>query len=161
MDRYDIEDDDEDDGRILQDGQALRVSLRMMDSLQRSVAGLPALHQPGFASDAQPVFDEDAETARQEAYAAYDAEAGSAWMRDEDRVVERDSEGRVVSTYSRRRRKSTRRDRFGRVRAEYEREEPDEREFEIAGPLSDAESIRDAAYAEYDQEISNAWRTDE
>ena len=157
MGHYYEDDDEDDDRRILQDGEVLRVSLQMMDSLQRSVAGLPALHQPGFASDATDLDTEtmaDAATLRQQIYGAYDEEASTAWM--DSRVTERDPEGREVATLSRRRGKTTKRDPYGRVLATYEHE-PDEREFEIAGPLADAESIRDAAYAEYDQEISNAW----
>ena len=138
MDHYDDDDD------ILQDGQAVRVPLCMMDGIQRSFAGLSrsrALHQPAFASDSDDDFLADAETmadaeaARQEAYAAYDHELTTAWQQDADRVTERDPEGRETGTYTKRRRKVTRRDKFGRVQATFEHE-PDEREAEIAGPLS-------------------------
>jgi hypothetical protein len=135
MDRY-TEDDDDD---ILQDGQAVRVPLCMMDGIQREIAaGLSrsrARHQPSFASDTADDFLADAEAARAEAYAAYDAELSTAWQQDADRVTERDPEGRETGTYTKRRRKVTRRDKFGRVQATFEHE-PDEREAEIAGPLS-------------------------
>ena len=158
----------EDDDDILQDGESLRVPLYCMDSTQRSVAGLSqsrALHQPSFATDTETVLDDDfladAEAARAEAYETYDQEISQAWMRDEDRVVERDPEGRETGTYTKRKRRTTRRDRFGRVQAEYEHEGPDDNEFAIASPLSDAEAIKDAAYSEYDRELSNAWRTND
>jgi hypothetical protein len=163
MDRY--TEDDDDDRRILADGQAVRVPMFAMDSLQREVAGLSrplAQHQPAFASDSDDDFLADAETmadaeaARQEAYAAYDHELTTAWQQDADRVTERDPEGREVSTLSRRKRKVTRRDKFGRVQAEYEHE-PDKADWEVAGPVVDGVDIYDV----YDQEISNAWRTDE
>ena len=163
MGHYNIEDDD-----ILQDGQSVRVPMFAMDSLQREVAGLSrplAQHQPAFATDTETVLDDDfladAEAARAEAYETYDQEISQAWMRDEDRVVERDPEGRETGTYTKRKRRTTRRDRFGRVQAEYEHEGPDDNEFAIASPLSDAEAIKDAAYSEYDRELSNAWRTND
>ena len=140
----------EDDDDILQDGESLRVPLYCMDSTQRSVAGLSqsrALHQPSFATDTETVLDDDfladAEAARAEAYETYDQEISQAWMRDEDRVVERDPEGRETGTYTKRRRKVTRRDRFGRVQAEYEHE-PDKDDWEVAGPLADGVDIYDA-----------------
>jgi hypothetical protein len=145
MGHYNIEDDD-----ILQDGQSVRVPMFAMDSLQREVAGLSrplAQHQPAFATDTKTVLDDDfladAEAARAEAYETYDQEISQAWMRDEDRVVERDPEGRETGTYTKRRRKVTRRDRFGRVQAEYEHE-PDKDDWEVAGPLADGVDIYDA-----------------
>jgi hypothetical protein len=44
-------------------------------------------------------------------------------------------------------------------REEEEREEdPDKHEWEMAGPLSDGQSVKDAARAEYEADLVDAWR---
>lgn len=68
-----IEDDDE----VVRDGQKVRVSLTLMDSLQKAIAGnvtVPALCRPGYVqlNDAQ-VADKAA------TYAAYNERLNNAW----------------------------------------------------------------------------------
>ena len=36
--------------------------------------------------------------------------------------------------------------------------EPDEREWEVAGPLSDGQSVKDAAYESYRNDLESAWK---
>lgn len=54
-------------------------------------------------------------------------------------------------------RKVTQRDPFGREKSTFA--EPNEKEWALGGPLSDGgQSIKDAAYEQYQGELVNAWR---
>ena len=98
---------------------------------------------------------DDGKSAKQTAYDGYERDLTTAWQRD--RVVERDPMGRKEANYTKRKGRVTKRDPMGREAAEYERE-PDDSEWEIAGPLSDAQSIKDAAYREYEAELACRWK---
>ena len=97
----------------------------------------------------------DADTIKQQAYDAYNAELTSAWRRDHDSITERDPEGRELATFRKRKRRVTK---YGREEEEYEHE-PDEHEWEVAGPLSDdGQSVKQQAYDAYNHDLVNAWR---
>jgi hypothetical protein len=132
---------DEDDEQI-RDGETVRVPMYCMDSLQRSVAGLSqsrARHQPSFVSDVETAFDQEAALDAQERRDFEKAQLSAAWKGgfqagDRIRLGDRDMvvDGRNPAN--------------GKVRLR---------------DAEDAEALLDAAYAEYDYELTNAWRNDD
>ena len=95
---------------------------------------------------------------KQQVYDDYDAMISSAWRRaQDDSITERDPEGRERATYRKGKRRVKKYDPFGREQEEYERE-PDDREWEIAGPLSDQQDVKQQAYAQYNDALVNAWK---
>lgn len=67
----------EDDEDVIRDGEKLCVSVMLMDSMQRAVAGnvaVPVMHKPGYAtlSDAQA-------RDREATYSAYNTRVSQAW----------------------------------------------------------------------------------
>ena len=70
---------EESDDTILKDGECLRTSIHLMDSMQRAVAGSPSIndfvgHRPGYA----PINDQDRQR-RRDMQAGYNAIVGDRW----------------------------------------------------------------------------------
>ena len=142
MDHY-YDDEDENDSRIVRDGETVRVSMFAMDSTQREIAArFPrsrALYQPSFVSDVETAFDQEAALDAQERRDFEKAQLSAAWKGgfqagDRIRLGDRDMvvDGRNPAN--------------GKVRLR---------------DAEDAEALLDAAYAEYDYELTNAWRNDD
>jgi hypothetical protein len=128
----------------LQDGDRVRIGDKNL-----VVSGRNPTNGKVVLSDASTA---DAETVRQEAYVAYDRDIQNSWMQSRDAVA-----GGACTTAGRESGTWREREKDGRLVC-VPSGKPNE--WDIAGPLSDAErvQVRDQAYAEYDRAIGEAWR---
>jgi hypothetical protein len=163
------DDDDFDEEGILKDGRSLRVPLTMADSWQRDMVrslsrvtdasgNAGAFHRPGFR-----VVDAAASDAKETAYAEYDSRVANAWRdADNDRGISGFgvSELRGLEIGS----SCTVKEGGGKFGAEDSRGTvqlvegvkrcvADDRRADAA--IQDG---REAAYADYDDRVANAWR---
>ena len=102
------DDDDEHHGKIIRDGEVVRVPLHLMDAafdpVQRAIArnglhdgaGNMVGHRPGAIHDASDV---DGAERRRRMYRQYDAEKAREYLGDARKVTQRDPQGRVQSTF--------------------------------------------------------------
>jgi hypothetical protein len=144
---------DDDDNSILKDGETISVRMMMRDSITKSdaqialdatqavkirdAAILDAAHRPGFIR-AAPVMTDAAvarNNARGEIYDAYDRDLADAWRR-KDATVTDATDSRTAYHDS--------------VKEKYSRTD----HYDAAK----ARAARDAAYAAYDSEQTDAWR---
>ena len=123
---------DDNDKRVLKDGESLRVNVMLMDGVRREIAGAttslrnfdgtPAGHKPGY------VTTSDAERERRAAlYAAHDAKVSSAWQQPAPSQADHSSKSG--------------------------------RSAQGDPPSRAANNDRAAAYAADDKRISEAWRS--
>jgi hypothetical protein len=147
MDHY-YDDEDENDSRIVRDGETVRVSMFAMDSTQREIAArFPrsrALYQPSFVSDVETAFDQEAALDAQERRDLERAQLSALWkggLEPGDRIRMGD---RMVEV-------GDRNPDTGKIRLH-------DAEVET---WEDAETLKQQAYDAYDRELENAWRTND
>ena len=183
---HEVDDNDFDENGLIKDGRGVRVPLTMMDSLdplQKALAAAAAARPtPGRAGY---VFDSaDSHTTKMRAYDQAKVALGAAWKGgldqndvvtyggrqmtvdadpDTGRPVLRsmsaaDGEARKQSAFNNSVRDMNDAWKKPPPKKREEEEDPDKHEWEMAGPLSDGQSVKDAARAEYEANLVDAWR---
>lgn len=161
MQRIDFDDEDAfdivvmPDGRkveVLKDHQTMRVPMRMADAAPRTLdlhdgRGNPVGNRPGYIVATDRTIYQD----KQRAYDEYDAEMAEAYKNSPTGAGSREfvgqREGDINGAPG-----HLRRDKTGQLVCR-----PDRRQDAAANAL-DARGIKDAAYQEYDQWVTNAWQ---
>lgn len=132
----------------LQDGDRVRIGDRDL-----VVSGRNPTNGKIQLSDAS-TSAQDAETARRNAYVAYDRDIQRSWMNTHDAKA-----GDRCTTAGRE--SGTWREKNGRLICVPDDKSSKPDEWAIAGPLSDAErvQVRDEMYASYDADLAQRWKT--
>lgn len=142
--------DDDEDRRIVRDGEFVRVPLHLMDATQRAMhdhfftmhdgAGNTPGHRPGYVmNDAR---DDAMRDAKQTAYDEYQRDLCNAWRGtiDARKVTQRDPRGRLLSTFE-------------------EIDDALSRDGMTIDQISrDHQQRMSSAYQQYDEQLRNAWR---
>jgi hypothetical protein len=132
----------------LQDGDRVRIGDKNL-----VVSGRNPTNGKIQLSDAS-TSAQDAETARRNAYVAYDRDIQRSWMNTHDAKA-----GDRCTTAGRE--SGTWREKNGRLICVPDDKSSKPDEWAIAGPLSDAErvQVRDEMYASYDADLAQRWKT--
>lgn len=147
----------------LQDGDLFQFADRRMEVIGYSDAGKVRL------ADASEV---DPDAVKEAAYTAYDAEVSQLWSKSFPHsgsmyeggscaingargIYKKDKDGKLICVKLF--------DKYDRTQPQNKTvkyKEPSDKEFELAGSLFDSEarSIKDEAYSDYQSELENAWR---